>query len=394
MSRPVAVVTSTIPITVYAFDRELIRQVRAQGYDVCVVSSPGTTLARVGQEMGVRVRAVPMSRSISPVADLRALIAWLRVCVSERPALMISATPKASLLSLVAAKITRVPRRLYCLVGLRLEGEKGRRQRLLTLMEKITSWASTEVVANSSSLAAQYAALGLAPRGKLRQTWPGSDHGVDSAHFTPRLPDLELAKALGIDRSIPVLGFVGRLTRDKGIDTLVAAMAHLHADGLTCQLLVLGSQNEPDSAAYLDTLTTMGDQVIAVERVEDVRPYFALMDVHVLPSLREGFPNVALEASAMGLPTVATDATGAIDSVRDGETGLIVTTQDPRGLADAITTLLHDPDLAARYGAEARTWVVEAFQPATVVRTLLAFAPAPSAPSLLALNHLEGDACA
>lgn len=382
MSRRVAVVTATIPITIDSFDRELIRQVRAQGYDVCVVSSPGPELARVGSEMGVRVRALPMTREISPVADLIALVAWLRICVTERPALMISATPKASLLSLLAGKATHVPRRLYCMIGLRLEGEQGRTRRLLTLMEKITSWASTEVIANSPSLAARYAELQLAPRLKLRQTRPGSDHGVDSVHFAPRPPDLKLAEALGIDRSIPVIGFVGRLTHDKGVDCLIKTLALLCAEGISCQLLVLGAQNEPDSAAYLGALTNLGGHVFSVGRVSDVRPYFALMDVHVLPSLREGFPNVVLEASAMGLPTVTTDATGAIDSVRDGQTGFIVKTQDARGLADAIIRLLRDKDTTSRYGAAARDWVVTAFQPESVVQTLLAFSDHPNTHSL------------
>lgn len=171
-SKPVAMVTATIPTTIANFDRELIRQVQAKGYDVCVVSSPGPELTRIGDQMGVRVRAVPMTREISPFADLIALIAWLGVCLSERPSVKISATPKASLLSLLAAKLTRVPGRLYCLVGLRLESEHGMRRSLLALMEKITSWAATQVVANSPSLAARYGELALAPARKLRQTIP------------------------------------------------------------------------------------------------------------------------------------------------------------------------------------------------------------------------------
>ena len=154
---------------------------------------------------------------------------------------------------------------------------------------------------------------------------------------------------------------------------MIEAMGLLRADGIACQMLVVGAQNEPDSAAYLEILKSMGDHVIAVEVVDDVRPYFALMNVHVLPSLREGFPNVVLEASAMGLPTVATDATGAIDSVRDGETGLIVKTQDPRGLADAVKSLLCDPSRASQYGVAARDWVIADFEPESVVRSLLAF---------------------
>jgi glycosyltransferase involved in cell wall biosynthesis len=368
-------VTTTIPITVDTFDRELIRQTQAQGFDVCVVSSPGPALERVGDEMGVRVRALPMTREISPVADLVALVAWLRVCLAERPSLMIAATPKASLLSLLAAKATRVERRLYCMVGLRLEGERGSTRRLLTGMERLTSWAATEVIANSPSLATRYAQLRLAPSRKLRQTRPGSDHGVDSDHFRPRLPDPALAATLGLDPLRPVVGLVGRLTHDKGVDTVIGAMRLLHADGVACQLLVVGAQNEPDSMAYLDILQSMGDHVVAVGAVQDVRPYFALMDVHVLPTLREGFPNVVLEASAMALPTVATDATGAIDSVRDGETGLTVGVQDPYALALAIKTLLRDPGKASQYGVQAREWVIADFQPEAVVQTLLAFDP-------------------
>jgi len=380
-TKPVALVTSTIPITIAKFHRELIRQVQAEGYDVCAVSSPGPELERVGREMAVRTRSLPMTREISPLKDLIALVQWLRLCLAERPSLVISATPKASLLSLLPAKATRARRRLYFLIGLRLEGEQGRRRHLLAVMERLTSWASTEVVANSPSLAARYAELRLAPEHKLRETRPGSSHGVDTSHFSPRLPDMELADELGIDCSVPVIGFLGRLTHDKGIDCLIRAIALLHGDHITCQLLVVGAQNEPDSAVYLDELESIGEHVFAVGAVDDVRPYFSLMDVHVLPSLREGFPNVVLEASAMGLPTVTTDATGAIDSVRDGETGVIVKTGDARGLADAIKTLVRDPGRASRYGVDARNWVMADFQPESVVRTLLAFDERPGARS-------------
>lgn len=381
-SMGVALVTATIPITLDKFHRELIRQVQTEGYDICVVSSPGPALEKIRDEMAVRVRPLPMTREISPIADLTALIRWFRVCLAERPTLLIAATPKASLLSLLAAKTTCARRRLYYVGGLRLEGEEGRRRQLLNVIERLTSWASTEVVANSQSLASRIAELRLAPQGKLRQTHPGSSHGVDSNHFSPRPRDLELADKLGIDRSVPVIGFVGRLTHDKGIDCLISAVALLRKDGVSCQLLVVGAQIEPDSAIYLGKLESAGGHVIAVGAVDDVRPYFALMHVHVLPSLREGFPNVVLEASAMGLPSVTTDATGAVDSVQDGKTGLIVRTQDQRGLAEAIKALIRDPDMASRYGVAARNWVVADFQTEAVVQTLLAFGKVSGAPAL------------
>src|SRR5665647_916254 len=130
-AKDIAVVTSTIPITIGKLHRELIRQVQAEGYDVCVVSSPGPELERLCDEMGVRIRSLPMTREISPLADLLALARWLWVCLAERPTLLIAATPKASLLSLLAAKTTCARRRLYYVGGLRLEGEEGRRRQLL-----------------------------------------------------------------------------------------------------------------------------------------------------------------------------------------------------------------------------------------------------------------------
>ena len=375
---PRALIASTVPITALKFYGELVRQVQDQGFDVCIVSSPGPEMNSIRSDMNARVCQIPMSRKISPIADLAALMRWLRVCVIERPELILAATPKASLLALIAGMVTGVPRRIYSLVGLRLESEEGIKRHVLVSAERVTSWASTEVVANSSSLAKKYAELGLAPKRKLRQTMPGSDHGVDSDYFSPRRPNVGMAERLGIDDSLPVIGFVGRLTHDKGIDALLDALTRLHAEGISCQLLVVGPQDEADSSAYISKLGKLKNRVFTVGPVANVRPYFALMDVHVLPSLREGFPNVVLEASAMGLPTITTDATGAVDSVRDGETGMLVRRGDPLTLATALRTLLRDPERASRYGQAARIWVVEGFQPKAIVQTLLAFDDAPA----------------
>lgn len=371
--KPVAVVTSSIPRTLDLFHREMIRQLKAQGYDVCVVSTRDPWLDRIAQGQGVRVRALDMTRTISVGADLVALAKWLRVLCRERPELIVSQTPKASLLSQVAGKMYGVPRRLYFVGGLRLEGAQGKRRVLLSVMERITVWAATETVVNSTSLAQRYHDLRLAPSAKVRQTYPGSSHGVDAEHFRPQVPDPWLAEELGLEIGVPVIGFVGRLTRDKGIDTLLDAVSRLGAAGTPVQLLVVGPQDEVDSAGYLQRLRATDSRVVTVDWVDDVRPYMALMNVHVLPSIREGFPNVVLEAGAMGIPTVTTDATGAVDSVRHGETGLVVRTGDAEAMAEAVATLLADPETARRYGEAAREWVSTSFHPVQVVKSLLAF---------------------
>ncbi len=365
-----AVVTSTIPLTLWALHRELLRQLREAGFEVVVISSPGRHLDLLAND-GVRTVALPMARDITPAADARALLAWLRVLHRERPSLVLTATPKASLLGQLAAWATDVPDRCYYLGGLRLEGEQGWRRRVLAAMERLTAAASTQVVANSPSLLDLTRRLHLVAPRKLRVTDPGSSHGVDAEHFAPGPADPVLQSRLGLNPAVPTIVFVGRLTRDKGIDTLIDGLERLRRGGRQAQLLIVGAIDEPDSQRYLRRLRSWVPDVVATGHVEDVRDYLRLAVVHVLPSLREGFPNAVLEASACGLPTVSTDATGCVDSVRDGVTGFIVPVGDSTALADRLGRLLGDPELAVAMGASAREWVTTQFQPAKVVASLL-----------------------
>ncbi|MFQ6171907.1 glycosyltransferase family 4 protein [Oryzobacter sp. R7] len=361
-----------MPVTVDTFQREMIRQLLDEGLDVTLVSSPGDRLSDVAADLGVESVAVPMMRALSPLRDVVALGRWLVLLARLRPDLVVAATPKASLLAMLAARVTRVPVRLYSAVGLRLEGEHGWRRALLVTMERLTAGSATAVVPNSPSLAARYRDLRLARPSTLFPTRPASSHGVDTDHFTPRDRDPSIAEQLGLGDGRRVIGFVGRLTRDKGIDDLVAAAALVEAAGVPTRLLVVGPQDEPDSSHYLEVLRAGPVPVVALGEVSDVRPYLACMDVHVLPTLREGFPNVVLEAGAMGIPTVTTRATGSVDSVDDGVTGLLVDVHDPKGLADAMTRILRDPDLGRRLGEAARAVAIEQFDPQAVVRSHLA----------------------
>ena len=367
---PLAVVASTIPVTISTFHRELLRQLATAGYQILVVSSPGPELDSLEHDLGVRTFAIPMTRDTSPRSDGMALARWVRLLRRERPALVLTATPKASLLGLVAARAARVPRRAYYLGGLRLEGEQGWRRRMLGAAERLTASCAHVVVVNSPSLAASVRASRLTSAPKLRVIRPASSHGVDAEHFAPRRPDAALRSSLGLAGGMPVVVFVGRVTADKGMGALVEALRLLRSRGRSVQLLVLGSQNERDSAGWVDRLRAEAD-VVLTGHVDDVRPYLALADVHVLPSRREGFPNVVLEAGAMTVPTVTTRATGAVDSVRDGETGLLVDVDAPDQLARAVEALLDDPELRRRLGGAARQWVVRDFQPERVVASFL-----------------------
>lgn len=371
-SPPRAVVSSTIPVTAATFYRETLEELAARGYEVHVVTSPGPQVPAL-MELSHAVHSLPMHRGVSPLKDLVGLFRWIFLLLRLRPDVVLGGTPKAGLLSMMAARITRVPQRTYLLQGLRLEGSSGTQRRILALMERIASFCSHRVVAVSASLAGEYERLGLNAGRAVVVPNHGSSHGVDTERFSPRPRDIDLASELGLDPDLPVVVFIGRLTADKGPDTLIRALTSVAGRDHSLQLLVLGAQDEPDSQTYLHRLEQLGDQVRVkvLDHIDDVRPYLALSDLLVLPTKREGMPNVVLEAAAMGKPAVTTTATGAIDSVIDGVTGLLVGPDDGEAMGRAIERLAVDTELRDRMGRASRDRMVRDFQPGDVARAIV-----------------------
>ncbi|MFC7360049.1 glycosyltransferase family 4 protein [Nocardioides astragali] len=369
---PRAVVSSTIPITAASFYRETLEELGERGYEVHVVTSPGAQTATLA-DLAQTVHALPMHRGVAPLKDLLGLARWILLLLRLRPAVVLGGTPKAGLLSMMAARITGVPQRTYLLQGLRLEGSSGTQRRILAVLEKVASRCSHRVVAVSPSLAREFERLGLNAGRVVAVPHHGSSHGVDTQHFAPRPKDPELAAGLGLELAVPVVVFIGRLTADKGPDTLIRALTSAAERGCVLQLLVIGAQDEPDSAAYLERLQQLGDRVRVrvLDHIDDVRPYLALSDLLVLPTRREGLPNVVLEAAAMGKPAVTTTATGAIDSVVDGVTGLLVGPDDGDGMGRAIEQLVSDAALRDRMGRASRDRAVQDFQPGDVARAIV-----------------------
>lgn len=369
---PRAVVSSTIPVTAAIFYRETLQELRDRGYEVHVVTSPGAQTASLA-DVSHTVHSLPMHRGISPLKDLVGLVRWVVLLLRLRPEIVLGGTPKAGLLSMLAARITMVPQRTYLLQGLRLEGSTGTQRRILALFERTASHCSHRVVAVSSSLAREYERLGLNAGRSVVVPHHGSSHGVDTEHFVPRPRDPALAASLDLATDVPVVAFIGRLTADKGPDTLIRALTSVAERGCSLQLLVLGAQDEPDSRTYLRHLEQLGDRVRVrvLDHIDDVRPYLALSDLLVLPTKREGMPNVVLEAAAMARPAVTTTATGAIDSVIDGVTGLLVGPDDGDSMGRAIELLAGDASLRDRMGRASRDRVVRDFQPGDVARAIV-----------------------
>ncbi|WP_188450430.1 glycosyltransferase [Knoellia flava] len=353
-------------MTAHVFCREMLRQLGRRVEPVLVVSSEGPELKEL-ESAGVEAVSVSMPRDPSPLLDTIALVHWVVLLLKRRPLLVVALTPKASLLALLAAKVTRVPHRTYLLVGLRLDGEVGIKRKLLTVLERLTSACATDVIANSPSLHHRYLELRLTSESKLSHTDPGSDHGVDTRHF---MPQPRAAGASSPPIGVVNIGFVGRVTADKGIGALADALGRPSLAG-TYHLTVVGSHDEPDSEEMLAALRGANVNFTAHGPVDDIRPHMSQMDFLVLPTRREGFPNVVLEASAMGVPTLTTKAVGAIDSVIHERTGLLVPVDDVDALETALTRMITSADDRRLMGTAARAYVEENFDPSRIVSQIL-----------------------
>lgn len=304
----------------------------------------------------VPIVEIPMVREISPVRDLVALVGWIALLRRMKPSIVSVGTPKAALLGMIAAKLLCVNHRVYHLRGLRLEGVGGVLKFFLSIAEIITSVCANRVIALSESLAKLYAKLRLAPERKIYQIGMGSSHGVDTTKFSPTTAEkrIQLFDEVGLAQGLPVLGFVGRFSRDKGAETLLETARHLRAKGIPAQFLIVGpveGAHETKKALEMENPNT-----IWLGRVKDPSPLYGVMDLLLLPTSREGFPNVVLEAGASGIPVVTTDATGAIDSVVHRHTGLISSRKDS-SFANHVVTLIEDRELREKLGSAARTWV-------------------------------------
>lgn len=361
----------TIGKSAFGLLRGQLKWLQNHGWKASLATTPDDAALRTAAREEVALHGIPMARKVSPVTDVRALAKWVGLLHRLRPAAVNVSTPKAGLLGGVAAWMTRVPKRIYVVRGLRLEGTRGFLSKILWVMEWITMKAATDVVFVSPSLARACAERGLLDKSKSWQIGSGSSNGVDSEAVYRRATTADvnaLRESLDLNEDDFVVGFVGRITRDKGVHTLVRAFNNpkLYANA---RLVAIGPMADGDLG---ESLKQLEGRVRWVPPTDDVWAYLSIIDVLCLPTIREGFPNVVLEAASAEVPTITTTATGAIDSVVDGVTGLLIEPGDTEALVNAVNEMASDQELVSRMGRAARQRAVSEFKPERIWRGILA----------------------
>lgn len=345
---------------------------REHGIETVVVASPGERLDAFRSAYKVPTREVEMLRKIAPVRDLLSLVQLVSVLSELKADIVHAQTPKGGLLGIVSGALLRVPKRVYHLRGLPLETATGWRKTLLWVTERTACTLATDVVAVSESLRSRAVELRIAPRSKVQVIGKGSGQGVDSTRFAPSTTlRRESRERYGYNAEVVFL-FVGRLVADKGIRELTEAWTSVRTSIPNARLLIVGPREprDPVPSDVLDRLQN-DDRVVFTGFLSDVRSAYAASDVLVLPSRREGFPNVPLEAASMELPVITTDATGCIDSVEHGSTGTVVPVGDAAALAAAMRRYAHDAELRMAHGRQGRVRVLTDFLPERLWRGIL-----------------------
>jgi glycosyltransferase involved in cell wall biosynthesis len=316
------------------------------------------------QVPGVSFHVVPMRRAIAPGGDLIAVARFRMLLLRLKPDVVWAATPKASLIGLLAARLTGTPHRIFHMWGCRWDRGRGAKAWLLRQADRVACACSTDVIPVSRSLGG----LLREHRITMRPIVPigeGGTKGVDLDSFRPRAS----ARPAG---DPPVIGFLGRLSRDKGIGWLPEVLARVRKEIPKVRCLVVGGEDRddpPDSAALA---ALRGDPAVEMlGAVSDVPAAIRRMDVLCFPSLREGLPNAVIEAAACGIPTVGWDATGTRDATRDGETGFLVGPGDSARMASRLVELLTSPELRTRMGHAARALVARHWDARIVERGML-----------------------
>ena len=368
----------TVPITFETILTGQMRFLNENGYDVTMVSANSAGIGALTAREGCPHQVVNFRRQISIWYDFLALVETLKLIRQLRPDVVHTQTPKAGFIGMLAAWLLGVPVRLHTVGGLPLLEKTGLMRWFLIQIERITYALTTRVFVNSFGLK-QYIECHIGGfNTKLFIIGNGSTNGIDVAHFKRSAALESQARALRTQWSYAHADFVwiyvGRITRDKGIDELIAAFVALVARQPNAKLLVLGGFDaESDSISPLTKHAIINHQAIKhIDFQPDVRPYLIAANAFVFPSYREGLPNALMEAACLEMPIVATNVMGCNEVITNNENGLLVPPKDAVLLADAMHRVQTGPLLRQQLSQQVRLSVCTRYERGPLLDAILA----------------------
>ncbi|MBQ9821275.1 MAG: glycosyltransferase family 4 protein [Muribaculaceae bacterium] len=357
---------ATVPLSLEAFCRDMLRELSRE-YEVVAVSSPGNVLDEVGAREGVRTIAVPMERHISLFRDLKSLWRMWRVLRKEKPDMIHSMTPKAGLISMMAGWLAGVPVRVHTFTGLVWPTSTGIKRRILMGTDWLTCACATHIIPEGEGVKSDLLNHHIT-RKPLKVLGYGNVKGIDLDYFKP-------AETTSKSHQGFTFVFVGRIVRDKGINELVKAFDRLHQEHNDVRLVLVGPREDDLDPVLPETLERIdcGKGIEAVGKQSDVKSFYTNADALVFPSYREGFPNVVIEAGAMGLPSIVTDINGSREIIIDGQNGVIVPPQNEEALYQAMKRFVEEPELTQSLAANARPLIASRYEQGYVRQCLYDF---------------------
>lgn len=376
MHKQLLVRITTVPISL---DKLLEGQLlfMSKYYNVTAISSDEKELVKIGKRENASTFSVDMTRKITPIQDFFAIIKLFFFIRKYKPFIVHSHTPKAGLVAMIAAKIAGVPMRLHTVAGLPLLEATGFKRIILVWVEKITFLCATNVYPNSNELLKILKSEKIGSNRKLKVLGNGSSNGInttyfDSVHYSEN-ENNSLKQNLSINEADFVFIFVGRLVSDKGINELVEAFKQINSKFPITKLLLVGaieSDLDPLMPSTLNEIQT-NSFIISVGYQKDVRPYFSISNALVFPSYREGFPNVVMQAGAMGLPSIVTDINGCNEIIINNENGLIIPVKNTQAIEEAMSKIVHEQELFQHLKNNARKRIVENYEQSVVWNAIL-----------------------
>jgi glycosyltransferase involved in cell wall biosynthesis len=337
------------------------------GYQVVVISGKGEEISMLCKAENARLYDIGFTKRFSILGDVRLLYRIIQILKKENPDIVNAGNPKSGFLIMLACYCIGFRKRIFTLHGLLSDAKKGMAQTIISLTEKISCGIARKVIAVSPSLAAHAAQRGILDPAKAVVIGQGSSNGLDLSAFT-RTPEVlqageHLARSLHVSDQDIIITFIGRINKDKGVDLLFEAFDALKKDYPQLRLLVAGpiEDNNPIQRKNLNRLY-QDDRVFYMGKLYEVAHVYAISSILVLPSYREGFGNVLIEAAAMEVPVIAPNIPGCRDAMKAGYNGLSFEKGNARDLTAQLLRYLQDPALRAAHGGNGRRFVTANFR--------------------------------